>query len=223
MSNSENKQISVEFMIAEFNAIQTNIVKLEEIKSGRVNFFLIIVAATIAGTSGLFNNQYLQAFLNHIFAVGALAILVLGVAVLTQLVQYSEAIVSLYRRAGRIRRWFADEDQAVVPYLAFDAGDDIPALVLNSAYLEFRGGDVIVLTINSLSFAIFVISFLMIFYPVFYPFALLLGIGLALVAWFVQKNRILAKLHKVENRTQKYIRFPHKGIEVSQVVSSREQ
>lgn len=44
MSNIENKQKSVEFMLAEFNAMQTNIVKLEEIKSGRVNFFLIVVA-----------------------------------------------------------------------------------------------------------------------------------------------------------------------------------
>lgn len=223
MSNIENKQMTVEFMLAEFNAIQTSIVKLEEIKSGRVNFFLIIVAASIAGISGLFNNQNLQVFLNHIFAVGALALFVLGAAILNQLVQYSVAIVSLYRRAGRIRRWFVDADQTVVPYLAFDAGDDIPALVLKSAYLEFRGGDVIVLTINSLSFAVCVISFVMIFYPVFYPFALLLGIGLALVAWFVQKNRILAKLQKVENSTQKYIRFPHKDLEVGQVESSREQ
>ena len=219
MTNIERKQVSVEFMLAEFNAVQTNIVRLEGIKSSRVNFFLVIVAASIAGISGLLNNPNLQMFSSYIFAVAALALLVLGIAILNQLVQYSAAIVSLYRRAGRIRRWFADADEAIIRYLAFDAGDDIPAFALNSTYLEFRGGDVIILTINSLSFAVCVISFVMISHPIFYPFALLLGIGLALVAWFVQRNRILAKLRKIEDYTKKDIRFPHKDIEANQTVN----
>jgi hypothetical protein len=104
MSEAEKTQASVEFLIAEFNALQSHVTRLEEAKSNRVNFFLIVVAAAAAGISGLADAGRFGGSFEKVVAVAALAILGLGIATLNELVGYSESIVSLYRRAGRIRR-----------------------------------------------------------------------------------------------------------------------
>jgi hypothetical protein len=208
MSNSHN-EMSDEFMLAEFNAIQSHVIKFEEAKSNRVNFFLIVVAAAAAGVSGLIGNSNFQAAVNLIIAFASFGLLILGIAVLNQLIRYSEAIVGLYRRAGRIRRYFVDSDAGIKPYLAFEASDDRPLMNIGSAYLEFRGGDVILLTLNSTFFAIFTFVLISTSFSLSDWFASPLAMGSGLMAWFGQKIRIRARLRKIEARMQKSIVFPH--------------
>ena len=205
-----NKNASVEFLLAEFNAIQSHVIKLEEAKSNRVNFCLIVIAAVTAGVSGLVGNSNFQSVLKLIVAASSFGLFILGIAILNQLIRYSEAIVGLYRRAGRIRRYFADNDAAIRPYLAFEASDDRPLMYISSAYLEFRGGDVIVLTLNSVFFAVFTFVIISILFPLPNWFTTPLVIGSGLMAWFVQKIRIRVRLKKIEERMQKSITFPHK-------------
>lgn len=97
MPDVELKGTSVEYMIAEFNALQGSVARLEETKSSRVNFYLLIVAALLAGLSGVADGTNLLMHPNIVIAIAAFVLLILGIAVLNQLVHYSGAIVSLSR------------------------------------------------------------------------------------------------------------------------------
>ncbi len=209
MPDVELKETSVEYMIAEFNALQGSVARLEETKSSRVNFYLLIVAAVLAGLSGVADGTNLLIHPNIIIAIAAFVLLILGIAVLNQLVHYSGAIVSLQRRAGRIRRWFSEADATIEPYLAFEPRDDSPSLDVKDAYLEFRGGDVIVLTVNAALLCVGVVALLYYFSPtISLPLTLLFGTSSAILAWLAQRNQIHAQLRRVETSVQKNVYFP---------------
>lgn len=55
MSKFQNS--SAQFLIAEFSAVQNRIASFEQIKSSRVNFFLLIVGATAAGLAAIMQVQ----------------------------------------------------------------------------------------------------------------------------------------------------------------------
>jgi hypothetical protein len=209
MTDVELKGASVEFMIAEFNTLQGSIARLEDAKSSRVNFYLLIVAALLAGLPGVASNTSLLINSNIIVAVAAFALLILGTAVQSQLVHFSGAIVSLQRRAGRIRRWFLEADTTVERYLAFEPRDDSPSLDVEDRYLEFRGGDVIVLTVSAALVCAFVVALLYYFDSTMpLPLTVLIGAIAAVLAWLAQKRRIHAQLRRVETAAQKDVRFP---------------
>ena len=209
---------SVEFMLAEFNSLQTNILKLEDAKSNRVNFFLVVVAALTAGVPGLVGNANFQTTLSAIISMAALGGFVLGIAVLEQLLRYSQAIVSLHRRAGRIRRWFVQADKTILPYLAFEAGDDRPRMKVSSAILEFRGGDIIVRMVNSISFAIFVVALVSTFYPALSLFFMVGLVPIGIAVWYIQQKRIQMRLSFVEENMKKNIRFPYADVEKDSII-----
>jgi len=210
MSDTNRQSISIEFLLAEFEAQQGQIIKLEEAKSNRINFFLVVVAAAIASTSGVINNTGISLSASMVFAFVAFGILILGIATLNELVHYSEAIVSLYRRAGRVRRWFVDFDVDITPYVAFDATDESPKYDLESPYLAFRGGDSVILLVNSIAFCVFVLSLINLFYTVSMILGLIIGIPSVLLAWLFQQNRLHARLQNVEKTSINNIHFPLK-------------
>jgi hypothetical protein len=213
MSNSHKKEASVELLIAEFNAIQSHIIKIEEAKSNRVNFLLIVVAAVAVGVSGLVGNSNFQIFLSLILAVTAFGLLILGIAILNQLIRYSQAIVSLYRRAGHIRRWFAGYDAEITPYLPFEASDDRPLMNISSAYLEFRG-DVIVLTLNTAFFSIFVIASTSSLFSLSGLIAVPLAIGSTLLIWFFRRIVYAQDSRKSSKVCRKIFAFHIKKLEL---------
>jgi len=211
MPSFGERQVSAEFLVAEFSALQDQVIRLEEAKSNRVNFFLIVVAAVTAGVSGSIANPNLQHSLGLVFiCIASMVLLLLGVATLNELVRYSESIVSLYRRAGRIRRWFVDFDPEIAPYLAFEATDEHPKVDLETGYLTFRGGDAVVLMLNSVTFCVLVIATLYIMYPISVPMALFIAAVAAFLFWFLQQNRLHALLRKIEIRMEGNIRFPYR-------------
>jgi hypothetical protein len=209
-------------MIAEFSALQERAAHLEQVKSTQVNFFLVVVAAVIAGVSSFSNNSNFQPYLPHTIFAASLLIFLLGFATLNQSVNYSMSIVSFYRRAGRIRRWFVNIDNNLAEYVAFPAGDDRPKFKLTRSYLAFRGGDAVLLTVNSVSFATIAAS-LMMNNLNFEPISVLIAtIIFGIFAWLFQHRIVYRRLAIAEERDSRNIHFPHKKllVETSMIKTS---
>jgi len=213
MSKTEKAEITVSFLLAEFNTLQERATNLEQVKSTQVNFFLIVVAAIIAGLSGLSSVPTLQTFMLDGIFVASFLVFLLGFATLYQSVNYSMSIVSFYRRAGRIRRWFVDFDKDIAPYVAFPPGDDRPRFKLTRSYLAFRGGDAVLLIINSVSFAGITTSLIASFFYFAPIFIFFVAIIVGVFAWFLQYQIIYRRLSNEEKRNINQIHFPHKAIE----------
>ena len=202
MEVNEKSKLSSEFLIHEFNALQSRALNLEGIKSSRVNFFLLIVAAAIAGISTVYDKM-LQIG-PYIFA-GVLILFILGITTLKHSVDYSAAIVLLYRRAGRIRRWFININPEIGKYVAFEPNDDRP--LLDISILAWCGGEAVVLLINALLLSIAATA---IFYFLWHPLVYGIGIIVFAVTWFGQMFFIHWRLRKADLREQKNAYFPFK-------------
>lgn len=197
---------SSDFLLAEFSALQERVANYEEIKSSRVNFFLVVVAAVAAGLPTLLA-QY-SGLGPSIAAASSGLLLALGLITLDQLVDYSISIVVFYQRAGRIRRWYVKQDPTILPHVAFAASDDQPPLSINFAALVFRGADAIVLFVNCITFALLVMALTVTWFPLFSPGALAISVGCAILAWYLQKGWIGLKLGWAAKRHTDNIRFP---------------
>ncbi|MCB0123178.1 MAG: hypothetical protein KDE58_13075 [Caldilineaceae bacterium] len=115
----------------------------------------------------------------------------------------------IYRRAGRIRRWFAEMDSSVIPYLPFEAGDDRPRMSLSHGYLELRGGDIIIRMINSATIALFIVASINIAYAMPILISLCCTIPLAVMIWYAQRTYIRSRLKDIESYISQSVRFPH--------------
>jgi hypothetical protein len=203
---TEPPPYSSDFLLAEFSALQERVANYEEIKSSRVNFFLVVVAAVAAGLPTLLE-QY-SGLRPSIAAASSGLLLALGLITLDQLVDYSISIVLFHQRAGRIRRWYVAQDPALQPHVAFAASDDQPSLIIHFAALVFRGADAIVLFINCLTAALLVMALTLARLPLFSPGSLALGGGCAVVAWYLQKGWIRFKLGRAAKQHRHDARFP---------------
>jgi hypothetical protein len=146
---SKSPDIAAQFLIAEFTALQERAKNFEEIKASRVNFYLLVVAAagavfsTATQSLDLFQRYYLESII-----LTAMFLLLLGVSTFKESVDYSGAIVILFRRAGRVRRWFVDFDQCIAPYVAFEAADDRPKFNIPYSLIAWRGAETVVMLFN---------------------------------------------------------------------------
>ncbi len=129
---------------------------MERIKSSRINFFLIVFAAFTAGLSGLLGSSNLQHVVPFIVLTVAFVLLLFGITTLKDVTDYSIAIVVLFRRAGRVRRWFLDNDSSIEKYVAFEPNDDRPMMYLGRSVLSWRGGEPILIIANIVTASVFV-------------------------------------------------------------------
>jgi undecaprenyl pyrophosphate phosphatase UppP len=202
---SDSKESAVtEFLIAEFNALQDRAIGLEQRKSSRINFFLVVTAAAVAGLANLIDNPIFQIYHPAIVALAAIPLLVLGVFTLNQCVDDSVSIVAYYRRAGRIRLWFVQHNVEIEPYVAFHYGDDRPRVYL--PYVSVRGGEAVVLVINVALFCAMVVALLA---PASWPIAMIEIVVTALLAWFLQVTYLRKKLQRAEKKVTADVHFPH--------------
>lgn len=151
MAESEQYGPSNDFLVAEFNALQERATHIEDLKAGRVNFLLIIFAAMLATLPSVFEN--FRGIAVEIMLVIAVVVLVVGLTTLNQVVYYSASVAILYRRAGRIRRWFVEQSLEIAPYVAFAPSDDAPSMRPTSAWMYLRWADGVLLALNSVSAA----------------------------------------------------------------------
>ncbi|MBP7963004.1 MAG: hypothetical protein KBG20_12945 [Caldilineaceae bacterium] len=138
------------FLIAEFNALQERALEYERLKSARVNFYLLLIGATIAVMPTMV--QQFQAYEWFAVSFVSLTIILVGIATLIQIVNYSISIAVFYRKAGRVRTWFIEKSIDMAPYTAFSPGDDRPRIKLTGTYLALRGAEATVTVGNSIAF-----------------------------------------------------------------------
>ncbi len=203
MAKPDKTNLSADFLIAEFNAIQERAMGLEEIKSGRINFFLIIVAAIIAGISGLADTAIAQQHYPEIILVGAALVLALGVSTLKSIVNYSYAIVMLFRKAGRVRRWFLENDMKIKNYLPFESNDDRPRIRIS--LISWRGAEAVLLIINAVAASIVVGMGLS---SLSQTWAAIGAGGALLLVWLIQVWFVKGHLKKIEQQESENTLFP---------------
>ena len=201
MKKLDDGNTSNDFLIAEFNALQDRAIGFEEIKSGRINFFMIIFAATVAGLSSL---SGLTVFPFIVF-VCAVIIFLLGVSTLRSVMSYSVAIVILFRKAGRIRRWFVDSDKRIEKYIPFEANDDRPLIRIAPWLIGWRGGEPILLITNATALSVatgLAVSYLSLLW------AGVSAVAVFLITWGLQVLYMSSHLNKHEILENRISTFP---------------
>ncbi len=213
MSDQNNADDTMkDFLLAEFSSLQDRAIAQREMSTNRVNFFLLVVAAIIAGSSMFLETG--QAVVSSdillLLAVSSTAILVLGIATLEQVVKHSVEIVFFYRLAGRVRRYFADAYEEIKPYLAFEPIDSRPRMDTGYFFIELRGGDAVLVGVNSLAAVVLICTLIsgsniLPSNPLIYIFIALL---MFIISWVLQAARIRSVLKNAEKIFERHIRFP---------------
>jgi len=208
MSESKPKEpisaleISANFLLSEFNALQSRAIALGNSQANRVNFLLIIVAAALAGVSQVMGIAALQPYFRSVIFGTALGILLLGLFTLRQNIEDAAASVILFRRAGRIRLWFVEQNPQIARYVAFEYGDDKPAI--DAPFLSSRGGEGVILLINALAFCL-VVGIALPFRGIAILLSTLVSFG---IAWVSQVYYIHKVLKQGERVSAEAVNFP---------------
>lgn len=206
MSELDSSSVSSEFLIAEFNALHERAMHLEEMTSSRVNFLLIVYAATLAILPSIFENFPGVALLATLLI--ALIVMVIGIMSLNQVVFYSTSVVVFYRRAGRIRRWFVEQSPEITSYVAFLPRDDRPLLELKGSGLVLRGADGVLLALNSVSVGVACLCVVLFFQPVpAWGFPVLIASIAMPIAWFAQWQWIRRIMREESERLAREVHF----------------
>ena len=205
MEKEPNLDRSAQYLLAEMQTINEKATLYEQIKSNRVNFFLLIVGATGASFSFLSRHPALKGYEIWLAQALSILVLVLGFFILRDMTEYSAAIIFQYRWAGRIRRWFLEDNLSLEKHLPFRAVDDRPKFTESNIF--WKSSETIILLINCYLFAL-IIGLL------FYSLSIVLAIVSALIGgiifWFVQRFYTTSKMKRFENSNyaKRTIYFP---------------
>jgi hypothetical protein len=202
-TKSKEETNSAEFLIAEFNALHSRVLALEQVKANRINYFLLLTSALVAGGASLYDPLTVAPHFWLILVVVSLLLAVLGFITLDYSVNDSVTIVYFLRAAGRVRRYFVDKDKKLTPYIAFEPNDDRPRI--RSEGFSFRGSERILLIINCVSLSACVTSSVFQFLPIWAT--LLIAVSMLLIVWIIQQLYIKRKLINAEKGTSSIIRF----------------
>ncbi len=210
LAEDDGLKTAAEFLLAEFNALQNRAVALANNQLSRVNFLLILVAATLAGLGQVVNTPPLQPYLSSIILIASLGILLIGLFTLRNNIDDAGASVILFRRAGRIRLWFVEQSPQIARYVAFEYGDDRPKV--DVPFLSFRGGEAVVLLINALAFCTVIVAMTIAIMP-FSKLVYTIEVVVAfIVAWIGQSYYIHKVLQKGEKRSASRVKFPYEDM-----------
>jgi len=149
--------IGVQFLLAEFNSIRSFKEQSVSIGDKRVDVFLTLSSALIAGL-GLFSQSKItpQTFLIIAFC-GSFGLLAIGLVTLYQVIDRDILIVDYVHSINRIRGYFAEHAPHIQPYLLMPASVEFPKYNWKSSNRR------IPMVINGFSFgALFVFSGLLI-------------------------------------------------------------
>jgi hypothetical protein len=163
-----------------------------------INFYLVIVTAFSGGLVliATSDNPALVSLSLPAVCLVLMFLLVIGVSTLRQCMDLAATVITLYRRAGRVRRWFADQDLKSEKYLPFTIGDDRPQF--NPNYALLRGMEAILLIVNAAiagALGGFIYETLIYFFAlknlsisdsVNLSIGLGIGIGLSFITWRIQ-------------------------------------
>jgi hypothetical protein len=199
---------TADYLLSEFQVLHERARMFETTKAKRVNFFLLVVAAFGAVVSGLAQTSPFKENILALIQVLSLSVFLLGVFVLRDLTAYSSGIIFQYRWAGRIRRWFLEENKSLKPFLPFKAVDDRPTFT--ESFLYWRGSETIVLLLNSYLIALIIGTSVFSYLTQQIELSLLIGSVSAAAYWYLQKLYNKRQMLKIENSdyVQNTIFFP---------------
>lgn len=214
VNNKEKDEVVAQYLLSEFEVLNQRAMQYEQSIVNKTNFFLATLTA-VGGGAILLSTQLTLS--TEFYLVGglilAVALLVLGITTLAQVVDIGASATFLYRRAGRIRKWFLEYDSRLQPYIPFVVGDDSPPyvmetsklrgieavlLIANSAIAGFLGGGCIFTCWDTQIFAYEEI------------FSLIVGIVSFFVFWKIQAVYVTHLLRKWEHREkiEGWVHFP---------------
>jgi len=121
-----NADIGVQFLLAEFNSIRSFKEQSVSIGDKRIDVFLTLSSALIAGL-GLFSQSSIapQTFLIIAFC-GSFGLLVIGLVTLYQVIDRDILIVDYVHSINRIRGYFAEHAPHIQPYLLMPTSVTFP-------------------------------------------------------------------------------------------------
>ena len=128
MNKSEIKDESVEFLLHEFDNMETERARLKNEAVQRLNFFLTITSGILGGIA-LFG-QYAKTKPEFLFLPALIFLSIIGWQTFDFMIGRDINIDRILRAIGRIRRYFSDNDPAITPYLYWQA-DDEPSILLS--------------------------------------------------------------------------------------------
>lgn len=113
----------------------------------KVNFFLVLTTAIGGGLAYMLTNADLRNYFPPTACVVIFILILMGLNTLRQGLDLSASSVTFYRRAGRVRRWYVDQEPSIKPYLPFEtAADNLPRM--SSTFINLRGAESILLITN---------------------------------------------------------------------------
>jgi hypothetical protein len=115
----------VEFLLREFEALNTLHIDAKEIGEKRLNFFVTLTLAF--GSFLIAVRQFLPAdAYAWLLLFGLVIIICLGIVTFRKMIQRRVLIIICRRRLNRIRAWFAYRYHDIVSALPYGVGEDIP-------------------------------------------------------------------------------------------------
>ena len=222
------KKISIDtlaqHMTTELEILNQSADHSREMLMNKVNFFLILVTAIGGGLALMVSVDVLRNLIIPTASVVILILIIMGFNTLRQGLDLSASAVTFYRRAGRIRRWYIDQEPSIEPYLPFNVADNLPRM--SSNFINLRGAESILLLMNGSLCGILVgliVAFVdsYIFHKVpavslALDFIIILAPGLVTIwlAWVLQVKYVKRFMRKWEMRQEKLklIHFPDKLI-----------
>lgn len=133
-------------MTAELQILNQSADHARDMLMSKVNFFLVLTTAIGGGLAYILTNAELRDYFRPSACVVIFILALMGLNTLRQGLDLSASVITYYRRAGRIRQWYADQAPELVPYFPFTLGDNMPRM--SSSFINLRGAESILLLTN---------------------------------------------------------------------------
>jgi hypothetical protein len=134
-------------LTTELDALNQSVFHARDMLMNKVNFFLILVTAIGSGLFLMAGVDTLRILVLPIACLVVAVLLLMGMNTLQQGLDLSGSAITYHRRAGRIRKWFVDQEPTVEPYMPFTVADNMPRM--SSNFINLRGAESILLIMNS--------------------------------------------------------------------------
>ena len=211
-SSANSDELAAPFMVAEFTTLTDRILEIEKTRTTRVNYYIVIVSAAIAGITLVTGSNATNPPTSTPILVTAilLAVFLIGIAILRENLTLAAQAVFMFRRAGRIRCWFLDKSPSILSYLPWSPGDDTPTFLADPDHSTFAGKDSILWLGNSVSVAALLLSILLSFTFLLPVASWLISGAVCIGLWAAQNVYIGYKAEKYEKmgKERGRIHFP---------------
>lgn len=214
-----SKDAIAQYLTADLTSMTQRAIQYENLLANKVNFYLAIVTATIGGLILAADIPEVKPFLIPLACLVLLILSTVGSVLLLQGLDLNANATFMWRRMGRIRQWFLDQDPSLFPYLPFSPGDDKPRYYVE--YARLRSAESILLIVNAVVIATLgTLLWLFFSIQVFHwsfplpsmPYLVAIGIGIILFIclWVGEFNyaQKFMKTREKRTKTEMSIHFP---------------